>query len=237
MLSRRVSIYESTSPPRRKSPLYLPKVQRDKSPTVKRGPSPPLTWMRTGSVDATCTTAASAAQSLLASKDTPVWGKTQTLPFPGAMAAMLDERNVIATPSSIGEPTGGNNFSIDESLNSYIGAEIAPKAAQGRRRFQCPTPVPILSSTPDLTDKEITQVIPTVKVPTGKSPKGLGRTKAPMHAVRKGLRLPAVATPLRAGALSPMPGRNITPSPFRANTDMRVRMGRKTDRRSPLHVR
>ena len=237
VLSRRVSIYDATSPPRRKSPLFLPRMQRDKTPTQRRGPSPTLTWAhkRTASVDTVCTSATSGPQSLLASKDTPLWGKTQKVPFPGAAAAMIEERNVIATPSSTGEPAGLYNVSLDESLGSYIRTELAPKSGLARKRFQCPTPVPIASVTPDLNQQGGGNwEVLAVKVQTGKSPKTLSRPK-PLPPKRT-LKLPAVTSPQR-GAISPLPARNISPLPFRAQTDMRVRPSKKPDRRSPLHVR
>ncbi len=235
-LSRRGSILSSTSPPpRHRSPLILPQVRKA---------SPPKPWVqrRTGSVDTSCTTAASLRHSLLSSKDTPLQKGTPQVPFPGAGAACWEERNVIATPSSMGEPPGLHEILLDESLNSYIAAELAPKPVQPRRRFQCPTPAPILSITPDIgEEKKQTAVVAVTNSPPMKV---LNRTKAPPNAKARGMRLPAVTSPLRLQVGSPLPGRkNATPTPLRAHTVMRQReetqrdTRRKKERRSPMPVR
>lgn len=239
-LSRRGSILSSTSPPpRHRSPLALPQVRRDRSP--RPAPSPPKTWVqrRTGSVDTSCTTAASLRHSLLSSKDTPQQGKTPHVPFPGAGSACMEERNAIATPSSVGDPPGLHDLLIDESLSLYIAAELAPGPSQIRKRLQCPTPAPILSVTPDLSEnKQAATVIRVINPPPPvKTPRALSRTKAPPNTKIRNLRLPAVTSPLRQQAGSPAPGRNITPTPLRAYTVMRQHDDhnrRKPDRRSPI---
>lgn len=235
-LSRRGSILSSTSPPpRHRSPVALPQVRKDR-------PSPPKPWVqrRTGSVDTSCTTAASLRHSLLSSKDTPLQNKAPLVPFPGV--GCFEDRNVIATPSSMGEPPGLHEILLDASLDSYIASELVHVPVQPRRHFHCPTPAPILSITPDIGEER--KRAAAVPAPKPAPIKVLNRTKAVPNAKVRGLRLPAVTSPIRMHAGSPLPGRkNVTPTPLRAHTVMRQReetqrdTRRKGERRSPMPVR
>ena len=237
-LSRRGSILSSTSPPpRHRSPVALPQVRKDR-------PSPPKPWVqrRTGSVDTSCTTAASLRHSLLSSKDTPLQNKAPLVPFPGVGASCFEDRNVIATPSSIGEPPDLHEILLDASLDFYIAAELSHVPVPPRRRFHCPTPAPILSITPDIGEERKRAAV--VHTPKPVPVKVLSRTKAAANTKARGLRLPAVTSPLRLQAGSPLPGRkNATPTPLRARTVMRQReetqrdTRRKGERRSPMPVR
>lgn len=179
--------------PQRRSPVTLPKVQRDLS-RLRKGHQ--YTFKRrTGSLDVQGN-----------SIQTP-----GALPFPTAPWKALEARNAIATPSSTQEDSGLYNATMDESLNSYLGAELAPREAS--RRVNCPTPAPIPSVTPDLDiDDELLQVsiLPVVR------PRSPPRPKPKLFTKGKKLRLPRVTN------------RN-TPSPFRTATRGR--------RHSPLYDR
>lgn len=194
VLARRTSLVPEGSPQRR-SPVTLPKVQRDLS-RQRRGQ---YTFKRrTGSLDVQ-------GNSL----QTPVF--TGVLPFPTAQWRALEARNAIATPSSTQEDSGLYSVTMDESLNSYLGSELAPREAC--RRVNCPTPAPIPSVTPDLdVEDELLQVSILPVVP----PKSPSRPKPKVFVKGKTLRLPRVTN------------RN-TPSPFRTTTRGR--------RHSPMYDR
>jgi hypothetical protein len=175
VLARRTSLVPESSPLRRRSPVTLPKVQRDTS-RQRRGQ---YTFKRrTGSLDVQCTS--DIAQ-------TPVF--TGVLPFPNAQWRVIEARNAIATPSSTQEDSGLYNITMDESLYSYLSSELAPREAS--RRANCPTPAPIPSVTPDLDiDDELLKVsvLPLVQ------PKSPQKPKPKPMAKGKTVRLPRVVT-------------------------------------------